>query len=44
MGMGRDPITGDALGLAFPAYKSVPERIEARIVRSRPIAESGRER
>ncbi|WP_114906995.1 MobF family relaxase [Ornithinimicrobium murale] len=31
MGMGRDPITGDPLGLAFPAYKSVPERIEARI-------------
>lgn len=31
MGMGRDPITGDPLGLAFPAYKSVAERIEARI-------------
>ncbi|HJC29067.1 MobF family relaxase [Nocardioides sp. L-11A] len=31
MGMGRDPITGDSLGHAFPAYKSVPERIEARI-------------
>ncbi|MFC5273244.1 MobF family relaxase [Brachybacterium sacelli] len=31
MGMGRDPITGDPLGRAFPAYKSVPERIEARI-------------
>ncbi|WP_344079927.1 MobF family relaxase [Nostocoides veronense] len=31
MGMGRDPITGDPLGHAFPAYKSVPERIEARI-------------
>ncbi len=31
MGMGRDPITGDPLGLAFPAYKSVSERIEARI-------------
>ncbi len=31
MGMGRDPITGDPLGLAFPAYKSVPERIESRI-------------
>ncbi len=30
MGMGRDPITGDPLGHAFPAYKSVPERIEAR--------------
>lgn len=31
MGMGRDPVTGDPLGLAFPAYKSVRERIEARI-------------
>ncbi|NYI69500.1 hypothetical protein GGQ54_000060 [Naumannella cuiyingiana] len=31
MGMGRDPITGDPLGHAFPAYKSVPERIDARI-------------
>ncbi|MEX3509776.1 MobF family relaxase [Kocuria carniphila] len=31
MGMGRDPITGDPLGRAFPAYKSVSERIEARI-------------
>lgn len=31
MGMGRDPITGDPLGLAFPAYKSATERIEARI-------------
>ena len=31
MGMGRDPITGDPLGHAFPAYKSVPERIESRI-------------
>lgn len=31
MGMGRDPITGNPLGHAFPAYKSVPERIEARI-------------
>lgn len=31
MGMGRDPITGDPNGHAFPAYKSVPERIETRI-------------
>ena len=31
MGMGRDPITGDPLGRAFPAYQSVPGRIEARI-------------
>ncbi|MDN5757562.1 MAG: relaxase domain-containing protein [Tomitella sp.] len=31
MGMGRDPITGDPLGRAFPAYRSVAERIEARL-------------
>ncbi|WP_223881410.1 MobF family relaxase [Nesterenkonia ebinurensis] len=31
MGMGRDPITGDPLGLAFPSYKYVAERIDARI-------------
>ncbi|MCH1882870.1 MobF family relaxase [Agrococcus sp. ARC_14] len=31
MGMGRDPITGDPLGLAFPIYKTPVERIEGRI-------------
>ncbi|MFT3886569.1 MAG: MobF family relaxase [Arachnia sp.] len=31
MGMGRDPITGDPLGLAFPVYKPPAERIEARV-------------
>ncbi len=31
MGMGRDPLTGDPLGLAFPAYKPPAERIEARV-------------
>lgn len=31
MGMGRDPITGDPLGLAFPVYKTPAERIESRI-------------
>lgn len=30
VGMGRDPITGDPLGRAYPAYKSVAERIEDR--------------
>jgi conjugative relaxase-like TrwC/TraI family protein len=30
VGMGRDPITGDPLGRAYPAYKSVAERIEER--------------
>ena len=31
VGMGRDPITGNPLGLAFPNYKTPAERIEARI-------------
>lgn len=31
MGTGCDPITGDKLGLGFPAYRSQDERIEARI-------------
>ena len=31
IGMGRDPITGNPLGLAFPTYKTPPERIESRI-------------
>ncbi|GAA2099147.1 hypothetical protein GCM10009841_12880 [Microlunatus panaciterrae] len=31
MGMGRDPITGDPLGLAFPVYRTPVERIESRI-------------
>ncbi|MGG5172909.1 MobF family relaxase [Pseudarthrobacter sp. J1738] len=30
VGMGRDPITGDPLGRAYPAYATVSERIEAR--------------
>lgn len=32
VGTGCDPITGDQLGLAFPAYKSQEKRIEERIV------------
>lgn len=31
IGMGRDPLTGDLLGRAYPAYKSVTERIEERV-------------
>ncbi|MGP6172182.1 MobF family relaxase [Microbacterium sp. A204] len=31
IGMGRDPLTGDPLGRAYPAYKSVAERIEERV-------------
>ncbi|WHE37666.1 MobF family relaxase [Microbacterium sp. BDGP8] len=30
VGMGRDPITGEPLGRAYPEYRSVAERIEAR--------------
>src|SRR5699024_5572495 len=30
VGMGRDPLSGDPLGLAFPAYKWMAERVEAR--------------
>lgn len=30
VGMGRDPITGDPLGRAYPEYRSVAERIETR--------------
>lgn len=30
-GMGRDPITAAPLGLAYPVYRLLPERIEARI-------------
>ncbi|WP_346234295.1 MobF family relaxase [Parafrigoribacterium mesophilum] len=31
LGMGRDPITGAPLGRAFPAYRSVAERIRDRV-------------
>ncbi|WP_346037334.1 MobF family relaxase [Brevibacterium picturae] len=41
MGMGRDPLTGDPLGLAFPAYKSVSERIEARVASLDPAMSPG---
>ena len=30
LGMGRDPVTGDSLGLAFPEYQSISERVAAR--------------
>jgi conjugative relaxase-like TrwC/TraI family protein len=36
VGMGRDPITGDPLGRAYPAYKSVAERIEKRTAALEP--------
>src|SRR5690625_439984 len=41
MGMGRDPLTGDPLGLAFPAYKSAAERIEARVAGLDPALSPG---
>ncbi|MGC3021874.1 MULTISPECIES: MobF family relaxase [unclassified Brevibacterium] len=31
IGMGRDPVSGDPLGRAFPRYVSVAERIEQRV-------------
>ena len=31
IGMGRDPVSGNPLGLAFPVYKTQVERIESRI-------------
>lgn len=30
VGMGRNPVTGNPLGLAYPAYKTVAERVEER--------------
>ncbi len=42
MGMGRDPISGDPLGLAFPVYKTPAERIEARIADLDPALSPGR--
>ncbi|MEE1622440.1 MobF family relaxase [Zafaria sp. J156] len=30
VGMGRNPVTGDPLGLAYPAYKTAAERVEER--------------
>ncbi len=31
IGMGRDPLTGAPLGRAYPAYKSVTQRVEERV-------------
>ncbi|MDQ0726732.1 MobF family relaxase [Microbacterium sp. W4I20] len=36
VGMGRDPITGDPLGRAYPEYRSVAERIEERAAALNP--------
>lgn len=39
--MGRDPITGNPLGLAFPNYKTPAERIESRIAALDPSLTPG---
>ncbi|MHA7246899.1 MobF family relaxase [Arthrobacter tecti] len=31
VGMGRDPVTGDSLGRAYPEYRSVSERVAERV-------------
>lgn len=31
IGMGRDPVTGESLGRAFPVYRTVAERVAARV-------------
>ena len=41
MGTGCDPITGDKLGLGFPAFKSQEQRIEARIAELVPTMTPG---
>ncbi|MGN6782978.1 MAG: MobF family relaxase [Marmoricola sp.] len=33
IGMGRDPITGEQLGRAYPSYKPLPDRIKDRVDR-----------
>jgi len=38
LGMGRDPVTGDPLGKAYPAFPSVEDRIAARISRLDPAS------
>jgi len=41
MGSGCDPITGEQLGLAFPAFKTTEQRIEARIAKLDATLTSG---
>jgi hypothetical protein len=36
LGTGRDPITGDPLGRAYPVYKTIEERIRDRVIRLNP--------
>ncbi|WP_372967102.1 MobF family relaxase [Microbacterium sp.] len=37
VGMGRNPVTGDPLGLAYPAYKTVAGRVEERTAALDPV-------
>ncbi len=37
VGMGRNPVTGEPLGLAYPAYKTVAERISERVAALDPM-------
>lgn len=37
VGMGRNPVTGEPLGLAYPAYKTVAERISERAAALDPM-------
>lgn len=41
IGMGRDPVSGNPLGLAFPVYKTQVERIESRIAALDPALTAG---
>ncbi len=44
VGMGRDPITGDPLGRAFPVYRTVAERIADRVADLDPSLGTERQR
>ncbi|EWT06650.1 conjugal transfer protein [Intrasporangium chromatireducens Q5-1] len=41
VGMGRDPVTGDSLGRAYPEYRSVSERVAERVKALEPALSLG---
>ena len=41
IGMGRDPITGEQLGRAYPSYKRLADRIEERVAALDPGDDPG---
>ena len=41
IGMGRDPLTGDPLGRAYPAYRTVAQRIDERVSALDPRVRAG---